>query len=89
MITVPRAACLSALETAAEYEGVLTVRTLNQGYFHPGDPLGILICRAWQADQNWPSLLMVAYLKGLRTECERQEISAPTFETVLGRVAKR
>lgn len=71
-------------EAAAEAEGVITGRTYDDhDILHPGDPLGSILCEAWQIEPWRASTVMVAYMSGLRQECDRREIAPPTFARVL------
>ena len=71
-------------EAAAEAEGVITGRTYDEhDILHPGDPLGTILCEAWRVEPWRASTVMVAYMSGLRKECDRRQVTPPTFARVL------
>lgn len=83
--SVPTSRLRILIETASEYEGVLSARSYDRGagdVFHPGDPWGNTLCDAWQLDRLLAAFSAVAFMAGLRNECDRLEIEPPTWTTV-------
>lgn len=70
-------------DMAAGLAGRQAAGGLVNGFFHPGDVLGTILCEAWRIE-NWrASTAMVAYMSALRSACSRMEIDPPAFTEVL------
>jgi hypothetical protein len=82
-VTIPANHYTDLLLTAAELEGKLSAEELGAGEFHPGSPLGVMLCEARRVDGTHPVRAMADYMNGLRSGCAKRGTPAPSLATVL------
>lgn len=75
----------SLLENAAWRFGYASGEGLKRrtGAFHPGDPIGKLVCDAWDVDPHFAVRAFVEYMGGLREAALQQGVRPPSFSEVL------
>lgn len=76
---------VSLVENAAWRLGYAACEDLGRrkGAFHPGDPIGNLLCESWLLDPHFASRAFVEYMGGLREAALNQGSRAPSVSEVL------
>lgn len=84
-VTIPYTQYRSLVENTAEHHGEISGRSIDNAgdFFHPGDPLGQLLCDVWMVRPDSAGLTLAAYMAALDKECDRRGIERPGFEAVI------
>lgn len=80
--TIPRThyAMLAELVAAEFARKVLD----GNEFTHPGDPIGMVLTKAWMIDDGSVAVLaMAAYLRELQSEARRRSLRVPSFDQIM------